>query len=578
MKKLLCVIISAVLLCTSVSFVFAVNEQTGFAEAGKETTVEAMSMVTEPLHFGFEIVSVGRDGVTAEFVSEGRITDPPYVGIKGTKMSAEKIGNLRYVLEYGKEYSFAYTVTEGTAETIYFADVGVKPTSTEDLEVTVTNVFRIIVSDTGDRLSASDTETEPNDTMAQACWMDEDCETLGTITSESDVDWWVVEFSESGRGLFALYNIPDGCDFDLTLYDETCWGTEIDWLEESINSDQTPESISWTVEAGVEYYLKITTFEGASTTETYSVRAKVYPSQPEEPETEEPETEEPEPEVPTIPSGAIGVYVTDEIGYPISDAVVYVYPQKYASSMYPCFPEVTDELGYAIVTGLDESQTYGVNVIADDYASNLISSFVYPSTSFYEVTLDDRHSIQLNDPLTGFSSAYQWGHGGGKSMIGCTSVCSQYIRLCPHEYMNVQTPQNYGWRYDHQARLEFHQAIDVGVAFDTPQYNVYTSAAVVYKSNIETGCGLTVQLYSQNLRLFATYMHLKSTHLQKDDVVGAGDTIGKSGNSGTNDPHMHFSLATSDILAAGRNYVSDSIIDWTAADIEMFVDPLAYIH
>ena len=49
-----------------------------------------MERVTGSVPFDFEIVSVGRDSVTAAFVSTGRIADPPYVGIKGTKTVAEK--------------------------------------------------------------------------------------------------------------------------------------------------------------------------------------------------------------------------------------------------------------------------------------------------------------------------------------------------------------------------------------------------------------------------------------------------------------------------------------------------------
>ena len=98
--------ISAVMLGTSVSSALAVNEPTGLSVSGQQVEIDPMSVVTDP-PFGFEIVSVGRDSVTASFVSEGRITAPPYVGIKGTKTAAEKTGNLQYVLEYGKEYSFA---------------------------------------------------------------------------------------------------------------------------------------------------------------------------------------------------------------------------------------------------------------------------------------------------------------------------------------------------------------------------------------------------------------------------------------------------------------------------------------
>lgn len=139
-------------------------------------------------------------------------------------------------------------------------------------------------------------ESESNNTMATADRTYDDYDSYGVLSSESDVDWWKVEFDQDGQANFWLGDIPTGCDYDIFLYDEDCLGTEIDWLAESYNSGQTAELIQWNVEAGVDYYVKIVSYEGASPTSEYLFRAKNTPSVP---ETEAPEIV-PEPEEPTF--------------------------------------------------------------------------------------------------------------------------------------------------------------------------------------------------------------------------------------------------------------------------------------
>ncbi len=98
--------------------------------------------------------------------------------------------------------------------------------------------------------------------MFSADYTYDDYDNYGTISSEDDVDWWVVEFDQDGWANFRVGDIPAGCDYDILLYDEDCQGTAIDWLEESINPDQTPELIQWEVEAGVYYYVRIAAYRG----------------------------------------------------------------------------------------------------------------------------------------------------------------------------------------------------------------------------------------------------------------------------------------------------------------------------
>jgi len=75
---------------------------------------------------------------------------------------------------------------------------------------------------------------------------------------------------------------------------------------------------------------------------------------------------------------------------------------------------------------------------------------------------------QARAPLDNFSAISTWGH-----TASCSEECLQFTRICPTSYMYAFYPQNFGWRYASDSRVEFHQAIDVSRASGTNQYNVF---------------------------------------------------------------------------------------------------------
>lgn len=553
-KKILSIIFCLLIVSTSVCTIFATDLSASRGTSTESTTIANMERITAPVDFGFEIVSVGKESVVAEFVSQSRITNPPYVGVKGTDITAETNSEHQYILDYDKEYSFVYSVVENEVETVYNSFLSVE--RGDNIKIVFDEIIKNVVTDEPTRAAGLIWESESNNTQATADITYDDYDNRGNIATISDVDWWKVSFTQAGRANFWLGDIPASANLNMRLFNSS--GSQIGY---SANTGQTAELIQYNVLPNTYYYVRIESSIGYSPL-YYLFRVKNYPYVTE----------------PTIPSNAIGVHVTDKDDNPIENAVVYVYKQKYQSAMYPQSPVVTDENGYAVITGLTTSGPYGVNVIANDYAAKSISEFVDTSSTYYEVVLDARSSIQLLDPISGFSPTNFWGHGGGKSAIGCTSICSQFTRVCPHEYMNVFYPQNFGWRYDGPSRLEFHQAIDVGLALDTPQYNVFPYTVEVTVAGNRNGCGLTVQLYCEELDLYATYMHLNSKEVIENGTVSPGEVIGYTGHSGTYDNHMHFSLATENLLAVSRIDTGGDIIDWTEEQIPLFVDPLAYIN
>lgn len=115
-------------------------------------------------------------------------------------------------------------------------------------------------------------ESESNNTYATADRTYDDYDNYGAISPTSDVDWWVVNFSRGGYVNFWLGNIPAGCDYDLRLYASN--GTTL--LASSVKRGTQAELITYPVVAGVNYYVRIHSYSGTSTSQ-YLFRAKNYP-------------------------------------------------------------------------------------------------------------------------------------------------------------------------------------------------------------------------------------------------------------------------------------------------------------
>ena len=97
------------------------------------------------------------------------------------------------------------------------------------------------------------TEVEPNNTYQSATRVEDDWNNYGTISSASDVDWWVIKFTYSGNVNFFLGDIPAGCDYDMWIFGSN--GISI--LKTAINSGNANELVTLNVSANTDYYIKI---------------------------------------------------------------------------------------------------------------------------------------------------------------------------------------------------------------------------------------------------------------------------------------------------------------------------------
>ena len=128
------------------------------------------------------------------------------------------------------------------------------------------------------------TETESNDNYSIADVMYDDGNNYGYLSSQSDIDWWKITFTESGYANYWLGDLPlnpdytsgngeyQYLDYDLFLYDSD----GVTLLDSSTTSDTTNELIRYDVVANKTYYLCVSSPSDYSTSETYKLRAKRY--------------------------------------------------------------------------------------------------------------------------------------------------------------------------------------------------------------------------------------------------------------------------------------------------------------
>lgn len=136
--------------------------------------------------------------------------------------------------------------------------------------------FYIIISTQSPAWAAAGTkyESENNNSYLNADRTYNDYDNYGIISPFSDIDYWVVNFSYSGPANFYLGDIPTNCNYDMNLYASD----GITLLKSSTNTGNSFELITYNVSANTNYYVRIFSAFGGSTTSYYQFRAKVYPS------------------------------------------------------------------------------------------------------------------------------------------------------------------------------------------------------------------------------------------------------------------------------------------------------------
>lgn len=110
---------------------------------------------------------------------------------------------------------------------------------------------------------------------------------------------------------------------------------------------------------------------------------------------------------------------------------------------------------------------------------------------------------------------------------------------------NMNITSQFGQRI-HPIRAEksFHNGIDIGCPMGTPIHALADGVVVASKvNNGGVGCGLGYYIVVQYEGYCGVCAHLMELGLPVGTVVKAGDTIGRSGNTGASTgPHLHFEI------------------------------------
>jgi len=208
--------------------------------------------------YGLDVMAPGVDIVGPEYTS-----DTTYVKGSGT--------------------SFAAPLVSGEAGLILAEHAGISPCELEwRIEGSAQGGgtwsrdtgYGIVDMDTALTMSGAGYQDtmEPNNTQDQAQDLDTGAY-QSYVSCNSDIDVYRIQPDMSGYAGFALLNIPAGCDYDLWLYQEEINDDPINGtlVAYSLNSDDTPEAIEYSVEAGETYYLVVDTYGGYSTQDEYDL-------------------------------------------------------------------------------------------------------------------------------------------------------------------------------------------------------------------------------------------------------------------------------------------------------------------
>lgn len=109
-------------------------------------------------------------------------------------------------------------------------------------------------------------EFEINDTMDKADRFSMTNSIAGKIYSETDVDWFKFTSTITGSCRIGLSNIPSDVDYDLQLYNSS------GGLINTSASTNKYESILYNLSSGQTYYIKVYSYRGYSTTDSYQIR------------------------------------------------------------------------------------------------------------------------------------------------------------------------------------------------------------------------------------------------------------------------------------------------------------------
>ncbi|HEY9062700.1 MAG TPA: S8 family serine peptidase [Pseudobacteroides sp.] len=112
---------------------------------------------------------------------------------------------------------------------------------------------------------------EPNDSKETAKALSDSTVIAPTININTDEDWFVLDTLKVGKLAMTMKSIPTGCDYDMQVYNSS--GSLLGGSYSSGNQD---ESLGTIITVPGKYYVRVYSYTGSSSTDTYELKVGVY--------------------------------------------------------------------------------------------------------------------------------------------------------------------------------------------------------------------------------------------------------------------------------------------------------------
>ncbi|HEY9060732.1 MAG TPA: S8 family serine peptidase [Pseudobacteroides sp.] len=112
---------------------------------------------------------------------------------------------------------------------------------------------------------------EPNDSKETATAVSDSTLIRPTLNINTDEDWFVLDTIKTGKLDITMKSIPSGCDYDIQVYDTN--GTVLGGSYSGGNQDEKIDSI---VTLPGKYFVRVYSYTGSNSTDTYELKAGVY--------------------------------------------------------------------------------------------------------------------------------------------------------------------------------------------------------------------------------------------------------------------------------------------------------------
>lgn len=126
-------------------------------------------------------------------------------------------------------------------------------------------------------LASTQYESESNNTYSSADILGDGNTMLGCINSANDRDWYRISFAKDGDAVFSLTNIPNGTDYNMTIYKASNTYSTPTVLYKCTNTGSINENWKTRIDSELYYYVEVFSVRGFTASSYYYLTVKNTP-------------------------------------------------------------------------------------------------------------------------------------------------------------------------------------------------------------------------------------------------------------------------------------------------------------